>query len=286
MNVTALFPRVSLDHPTGSRHFDIVHNSSDTYGMTGRTITRQELARSLERSIVTGELAPGQKLPSERTLVADHGVGRSSIREAIRELAERGLVDIVPGRGTYVSRPSVADVASGVQRWAQRRGVTPHEVIDARHLIETEAAISAASIELGVNEGTIRALLDKLEKEVDPVVAAHLDMGFHQCFARASGNPMLELLLASLAPITTQFVLLSHKFTLATRDKEHRAIMDAVAHQNKAAARSAINAHLSTGRALFSETYDLPIVTLSAMDRAGDLDELLERHHLPAWAWG
>lgn len=274
-----------LGHSVGSHRFDILYDSGDTHGMTGRTITRQQLARSLERSIVSGELAPGEKLPSERTLVADHGVGRSSIREAIRELAERGLVDIVPGRGTYVSRPSVADVASGVQRWAQRRGVTPHEVIDARHLIETQAATSSASVDLGINEGTIQALLDKLEKEVDPVVAAHLDMGFHQCFARASGNPMLELLLASLAPITTQFVLLSHKFTLATRDNEHRAILDAVANHDTAAAASAIDAHLATGRALFSETYDLPIVTLGSMDRAGDLDELLERHRLPAWTW-
>lgn len=253
--------------------------------MTGRTITRQELARYIERKIVIGEFAPGDKLPSERSLVTEHGVGRSSIREAIRELAERGLVDIVPGRGTYVSRPSVAGVANGVHRWAQRRGVTPHEVIDARQLIETEAATSAASADLDANENLIRALLAKLENEPDPVEAAHLDMGFHQCFARAGGNPMLELLLASLAPITTQFVLLSHKFTLETRDKEHRAIIDAVVRQDTAATEAAINTHLATGRSLFSESYDLPVVPLGAMEQAGDLDELLERHQLPAWTW-
>lgn len=253
--------------------------------MTGITTTRRELARSLERRILSGELVPREKLPSERALAAEHGIGRSSVREAIRELAERGLVDIVPGRGTYVSRSSVGDVASSVQRWARRRGVTPHEVIDARQLIESEATSSAASAGLGRNERVPKALLAKLENESDPLEAAQLDIGFHQCFARASGNPLFELLLTSLAPLTTQFVLLSHKYTLATRDKEHRAIMDAVTGRNESAVRQAVNVHLATGRALFSETYDLPIAILSSVDQTWDLDELLERHRLPRWTW-
>lgn len=253
--------------------------------MTGRTVTRAVLAKSLERSIVSGELASGEKLPSERTLVTQHGVGRSSVREAIRELAERGLVEIIPGKGTFVAQPNMADVAGGVLRWAQRRGVTPHEIIDARQLIETEAVGAAASVDLGVNESLIRSILDRIEKEVDPIQAAYLDMGFHMSFARASGNPMLELLLASLAPITTQFVLLSHGFTLTTRDKEHRAIMDAVAQQSATAAREAVVAHLETGRALFSETYDQPLLSFGAMESTGDLDQILEYHRLPAWTW-
>jgi len=249
------------------------------------TITRAGLARSLEQRILSGELAFGEKLPSERSLVADHGVGRSSVREAIRELAERGLVEIVPGRGTFVARPSVSDVANGVQRWAQRQGVTPHEVIDARQLIETEATRAAAVVGLGVNANVVEAILQRLEERIDPMQAAQLDMGFHRCFARASGNPMLELLLASLAPITTQFVLLSHKFTLTSRDREHRAIMDAVLEQDPAAADRSIDAHLETGRALFVETYDQPVVALGSMVGTGELDDLLEEHRLPAWTW-
>ncbi|GMQ93840.1 MAG: transcriptional regulator NanR [Acidimicrobiia bacterium] len=253
--------------------------------MTGRTITRADLAASLQRRIVSGELAPGDRLPSERSLVTQHGVGRSSVREAIRELAERGLVEIVPGRGTFVARPSVRGIAGGVQRWAQRRGVTPHEVIDARELIEIEAGRSAASASLGANEILICSILDRLEEETDPIHAAHLDMGFHLCFARASGNPVLELLLGSLAPMTTQLVLLSQKFTLTERDKEHRAIMDAVAQQDRHAAMEAIRIHHQTARVLFAETYDLQVVGHDGTDVTGDLDELLERHNLPAWTW-
>lgn len=253
--------------------------------MPGMTITRAGLARSLEQRILSGEMAFGEKLPSERSLVAEHGVGRSSVREAIRELAERGLVEIVPGRGTYVARPSVSDVAGGVQRWAQRSGVTPHEVIDARGLIETESARRAASVGLGANEAVIVSILDRLEQEADPIRAANLDMGFHLCFARASGNPMLELLLASLAPITTQLVMMSHKFTLTSRDREHRAIMDAVSRKKPGKAATAIDEHLETGRALFVDTYDQPVVALGAMLGTGELDDLLEQHRLPAWNW-
>jgi len=253
--------------------------------MTGRTMTRAGLARALERRIVSGELGPGDKLRSERSLVIEYGVGRSSVREAMRELADRGLVEIVPGRGTFVVGPNVADVAGGVQRWVQRRGVTPHEVIDARRLIETEAGKTAASVGLGRNEPLIRSVLARLETEVDAAEAAYLDIGFHLCFARASGNPMLELLLASLAPITTQFVILSRGFTQTTRDEEHRAIMEAIAEQDESTAQDAIVTHLETGKALFAKTYDQPSMALSGFDGPWELDELLKGHGFPAWIW-
>ena len=84
------------------------------------------VVRSMSEEILSGALAPGDKLPSERELATRFGVGRPLIREALRSLAELGLIETIPARGTFVRAGSDtrADRQAGIA--IRRRGVTAH----------------------------------------------------------------------------------------------------------------------------------------------------------------
>ena len=88
---------------------------------------------------------PGDKLPSERELATRFGVGRPLIREALRSLAELGLIETIPARGTFVRAGSDtrADRQAGIA--IRRRGVTAHELSEARLMLETGTARQAGS---------------------------------------------------------------------------------------------------------------------------------------------
>ncbi|HYP73524.1 MAG TPA: GntR family transcriptional regulator, partial [Microbacterium sp.] len=80
------------------------------------------LVEILERSIATGELPPGSKLPSERELSVQCGVSRPVVREALRSLQERGDIEIRPSRGAYVRAVRPGDVAGRFESFARQRG--------------------------------------------------------------------------------------------------------------------------------------------------------------------
>lgn len=231
------------------------------------------------------ELMPGSILPSERALAETFGVGRPTVREAIRELAERDLIDIVPGRGSFVAHPRAGTVVDGVQRWVLRRGISPRHILEARRLIEVEAAATAALRRSRHQVGLLGAVLDRLEGEANPVLSAQLDIAFHMGVARASANPVFELWLASLAPATAELIVLSSAFPGVTtaRPAQHRAILAAIGEGEERAARMEMDAHLATGREGFGASYDEPLAESGTVPGPFDLDHLLSLHRLPAW---
>src|SRR6478735_8794364 len=97
----------------------------------GKFVTRDELAHILEEEIVSGERAIGTKLPSERQLSEQYGVSRPIVREALRSLVERSLVDIHPGRGAFVRAIHSTGAASHMSVVLRRRQVTARDLVEA-----------------------------------------------------------------------------------------------------------------------------------------------------------
>src|SRR5438876_401286 len=97
---------------------------------TRSVLTRSDVAAQLEAEVLSGGLEDGAKLPSERELALRLGVSRPLVREALRSLAERGLVEISPGRGTFVRTASMAEAVRPLGSHYLRQKIT------ARHLLE------------------------------------------------------------------------------------------------------------------------------------------------------
>ena len=101
-----------------------------------------QVADALQREIAEGRLRPGEKLPPERLLCAQLGVSRTVIREAVRSLAAKGLVDVRSGGGVWVRQPTARPAAEllGIAMQTAGGGVTWADVLEIRRLVEVEAA--------------------------------------------------------------------------------------------------------------------------------------------------
>src|SRR5438105_7720627 len=149
-----------------------------------------EVVRHLEQRILSGQLAAGDRVPSERELSAEMGVSRSVVREALGRLASMGLVRSVHGSGTRVEAPSGKPITTGYQILLRRGEVRLADVAAVRLPLET--AIAAEAARRRTDEHLAR--LDEAQRALaDPhgTLEAHVkaDLEFHAVLAGATGNP-------------------------------------------------------------------------------------------------
>lgn len=201
-------------------------------------------------------LRPGQRLPSERDLAEQMNLSRPSLREALIALEVEGVVEIRMGSGVYV-REGGGDPLSA----SDPDGEGPLELLRARCIIESGIAEEAARLATPALITRLDTLLEGMADAVhDRQLAIRLDGSFHVEIAQATGNSVLAKLTADtfqrrLTPIFEQF---SNHFenpeSWQRATTEHRLIRDALAARDPAAARNAMNQHLSASHRRFSES--------------------------------
>ena len=106
----------------------------------------EQIVQQIEDSILKGELTEGSQLPAERELAEQFGVSRTAVREAIKALQEKGLVDAFPGRGTFVTNGSSNSMRRSLDRiikTGDQDGST--YLVEVREILEPEIAALAAS---------------------------------------------------------------------------------------------------------------------------------------------
>lgn len=164
--------------------------------------TSAAVAERLQNLILTKELEPGSKLPPERSLCRQLGVSRTVLREAIKLLSARGLVDEIAGKGTYVSEPNFEAVKKSLQvclKWYAE--AVFENLVQLRQLIEVEIAGLAAS---EITEQEISELRDNI-KEMESVLDGdidryiELDLDFHARIASATHNDLFVALFEAIA---------------------------------------------------------------------------------------
>lgn len=153
----------------------------------------------LEDVIFGGEHEAGDALPSENELSTELGVSRLTVREAIRTLQARGLVEVSHGRRPVVAHPNAAPLhdffSSAVRRDA--RGLL--ELLDVRLAVEVHTAELAARHATRADIVGLEAALDAMRDATDDETAFNLaDIRFHAAIAAASGNRMLSLLVEGM----------------------------------------------------------------------------------------
>jgi GntR family transcriptional regulator, transcriptional repressor for pyruvate dehydrogenase complex len=208
----------------------------------------EQIVEQIEASIQKGALKPGDQLPAERDLATQFGVSRTAVREAVKALREKGLVEAYPGRGTFVT----SDTSNGIRltldrmiRTGQLEGTL--QLVEVREILEPEIAALAAK---RADEETVKemseavGIMDKASRDPDAYIEADLD--FHLALAEAAANPIILSLIDSIVGVLREQRMSIFKVDGGPERGQfhHKRILEAIEQHNADAAREAMRAHL------------------------------------------
>jgi GntR family transcriptional repressor for pyruvate dehydrogenase complex len=163
----------------------------------------EQIVAQIEASVVSGTLKPGDQLPPERELAESFGVSRTAVREAIKTLREKGLVEAFPGRGTFITNDTTQNMRESLARIARSAETEGLEhLVEVREILEPEIAARAAARSESADLIALRETVVAMEATLgngDAFIEADLD--FHLALAEASGNPIFLTLIDSIVAL-------------------------------------------------------------------------------------
>ena len=206
----------------------------------------------IKELIVSQNMGPGSKLPSERDLAETLQVGRSSIREALRILEIMGLVEVQPGKGAFV-KALTGDLFMPLSDLLHNEKETLHHHFEARMVLEPTAAALAAKratkAEVEQLRKNIRTFKNNLEQN-NLVGLIRADIQFHRLVANATENRTIEVCMNTI----TRHDFHGWKAALRTQSRphktvnEHSRIVEAIAAGDDKKARAAMRSHLMAAK--------------------------------------
>lgn len=219
-------------------------------------ITKTRLSEAaieqIKELILSENLEPGSKLPSERDLVEALSVGRSSIREALRILEIMGLVEVRPGKGVFV-KALTGDLFMPLAEVLNTDGESLQSHFESRMVLEPAAAALAARRASARQVEQLRKNIGAYKKNLaqeNLVGLIRADIQFHRLVANATENRTIEILMNTI----TRYDFHGWKAALRTKDRprktvaEHNRIIEAIAAKDEKAARNAMRSHLLAAR--------------------------------------
>lgn len=220
-----------------------------------------KLAAEIEREVLLGRLAPGQRMPSEEKLCERFGASRTVIREALQHLRGQGLLRTIKGSGTYIAGSSLEPLGSALTAYSTlAMDADFMELIGFRILLETECARLAAKRADPGDIKDLEAILSRTKKLVgEPGKFSKEDIAFHLRIAKASGNRIYETILSGLERRCIAYAE-ANRGNDARYQRvidTHAEIIDAIKSGDPDLAAAAMHAHLQTSRKHFSDI-DLP----------------------------
>jgi GntR family transcriptional regulator, transcriptional repressor for pyruvate dehydrogenase complex len=212
----------------------------------------EQIVQQVEESILKGQLKPGDQLPAERDLAQSFGVSRTAVREAVKTLCEKGLVEAYSGRGTFVTNRTSHAMRQSLDlmiRVSQQEGST--HLAGLRQILEPEiAAFAALSIDEQLLD-TMREAVAVMDRSLhDPDAYIEADLDFHLAMAEAAGNPLILSLLDSIVGLLRE--QRSRIFAVDGGPERgqfhHKQILQAIERHDRDAAREAMRVHLEQVR--------------------------------------
>ena len=212
----------------------------------------EQIVKQIEESILKGALKPGDQLPAERDLAQQFGVSRTAVREAVKALREKGLVEAYSGRGTFVTNGTSQAIKQSLDfmlRIGQHDGLV--HLAEVRQILEPEIAALAATRVQEQHLATMReavAVMDQALRDPDAYIEADLD--FHLSLAEAAENPIILSLIDSIVGLLREQRL---KIFYVEGGPErgqyhHKRIFEAVEQHDAERSREAMRAHLQQVR--------------------------------------
>ena len=211
---------------------------------------RDQVAEIIEDLILASKLHPGDQLPSERDLAKLLGISRTPVREGIRLLEQRGLLDMKPGSGTYVLGIDASTVADSIERYCVLVRCSHQDIVAVRRVLEPQIAATAAVRATQEDSAKLGELVETIEdtwsrQDLEGFVAS--DTQFHVALAVASHNDAMVAIMAGLQRMVRTWMLTRGKSSRVERGaRSHRTVYDAVVARDPVLARLAMIAHMAT----------------------------------------
>lgn len=212
-----------------------------------RVRTTDLIVGEIQDLVLSNRLKTGDKLPSERDLAEKFKVSRNVLREALSILRQRGLVEVISGRGTVVTVPSLGSMQDSLSLLLRLKHVSLRELCDARLLIEPELAWRAASLPESVSMDKLEDLGGQLKVSSDDAEGhVQADLDFHQEIADLSGHGVFSAFVGAAREPVTRSMVFGTKIPRAidASDEQHMAILDAILRRNPREARWAMSEHI------------------------------------------
>jgi GntR family transcriptional repressor for pyruvate dehydrogenase complex len=213
-----------------------------------RTLVVDEVIDRLVALIVNENLKPGDKLPTERELMARLEIGRSSLREAIKTLSAVGALESKRGSGIFVGNGDASILAKPLAWGIFLGGISVAQVIEARSVIETALAGWAAERRSDEDIAAIAKLIEKLEASRNEKKAyIQLDLQFHLAVAKAAQNKILFQVLNIFQNLLRVWMETTYDETHGSKDSvvAHRELFEAIRAKDVNAARRGMQIHTS-----------------------------------------
>ena len=212
----------------------------------------EQIVQQIEESILKGTLKAGDQLPAERELAIRFGVSRTAVREAVKALREKGLVEAYSGRGTFITDGTSQAVRQSFDlmvKIGQPEGST--DLAEVRSILEPEIAALAAERAEESDRATLReavAVMDRSLKDADAYIEADLD--FHLALAEAAANPLILSLIDSIVGLLREQRLRIFQVEGGPQRGQvhHKRILEAMEKRDAKMARDAMKAHLEQVR--------------------------------------
>jgi GntR family transcriptional repressor for pyruvate dehydrogenase complex len=212
----------------------------------------EQIVQQIEDSILSGTLKAGDQLPSERELALKFGVSRTAVREAVKSLHEKGLVEAYSGRGTFITNGTSQAVTQSINlmmKIDQADGCG--SLAEVRQILEPEIAALAATRIQEPQLALMREAFSVMNQTLrDPDAYIEADLDFHLALAEAAGNPLILSLLDSIVGLLReQRIKIFFQEGGPERGQHHHArILAAIEKRDPEASRAAMRDHLEQVR--------------------------------------
>lgn len=218
----------------------------------------EQVVKQIQGLIFEKQLVPGMKLPSERDLCEQLGVSRTVLREAVRMLVSKGLLETRPGVGTTVREVSSTQISEPLSLLLStgKASISLDHIHQVRRILEVEIAEIAALQAAEEDLGELKRILEAMEQARNERGGfAELDSRFHAALARTTHNPLIVILLDSIQDLMLDVRLLVQEYPDLYDEvmPDHRAILERVSARDPRGSRRAMQTHLEHARRIQQE---------------------------------
>lgn len=221
----------------------------------------EQVASEIEKMIIKEELNHGDKLPAERYLGEKLKVSRTVVREAVKVLKDRKLVDVKPGSGTYVSVQTSSAASESMGRYLKMQGVenSYRNLYEVRLALEVEIAGMAADRARREDIEGLETILNMMtDSQADEDQFVKADLEFHLALAKATGNGLFNILMTPIQDLLLDFRLTAFHMnkigSIHGAKTYHYEILECIRNRDSVGAREAMRKHLKQGKEIV-DTY-------------------------------
>lgn len=256
----------SMDPDLFAKNIDLlieshIDDNRNNFKNIGELMHRENNVKTLVRvisdylsdGILAGEMRPGDKLPSDRNLSAMFGVGRTSVREALKVLSVLGLIDILPGQGTFITADSSNFFITPLS-WNFLMGErNVDHIINVRNVLEIESAKLATKHSNKKDLEKLSLIFERSSKaylDGDLQNYLDLDLDFHLAIAQCSQNPIIQSLLLTSRKLIRYISKSGMVNLMQLKDifEEHSLIYNAIISRDPIEASKKMASHLAKSR--------------------------------------